>query len=83
MHPLKARYVAACQQLLVLVAVGVALVPAVGVVTLDVVHDGTGAPVRHAVVSGGSDAGVSAGESTVRSPAPPLRSHRAGPHRPR
>ena len=79
MHPAKARYVAACQQLLVLVAVAAALVPAAGVVTLDVVHDGTGAPARHAV----SRDGLSSGESIVRSPAPPPRSHRDGPHRPR
>jgi len=35
----KARYVTACQQLLALAVVGAVLVPATGVVSLDVVHE--------------------------------------------
>ena len=37
MRPFRARYVTACQQLLALGVVGVALAPAAGVVSLDVV----------------------------------------------
>lgn len=39
MHPQKSRYVALCQQMLVLGAVGAALVPAAAVVNLDVVRE--------------------------------------------
>jgi len=79
MHPAKARYVAACQQLLVLVAVAAALAPAVGVVTLDVVHDGSGRP------AGRHDAGrqLTVRKASTPSPAPSPRSRRAEPHRPR
>lgn len=79
MHPAKARYVAACQQLLVLVAVAAALAPAVGVVTLDVVHDGSGRADR----PGAHPGQISVGTTSVPSLVPLQRSRRAEPDPPR
>ena len=50
MRPFRARYVTACQQLLALGVVGVALAPAAGVVSLDVVGVEPGGPPAAPVV---------------------------------
>lgn len=56
MHPRKTRFVAVCQQLLVLSVAGAALVPAARMVDLDVVPGDVArpAPATHAHASGGA-----------------------------
>jgi hypothetical protein len=51
MSPMRARYVTACQQLLALGVVVMALVPATRVVSLDVVGVGPGQGIAHPTIS--------------------------------
>ncbi|WP_122818382.1 FG-GAP-like repeat-containing protein [Nocardioides pantholopis] len=62
MHPIKARFVTACQQLLALAVVLAVLVPTTGVMTLDVASPG--------VSGAGASFAAYAAESTQTSPVP-------------